>query len=59
LGDYLNGVKPVNISKITIPKHQISNEIPCPISLTISGAKYSLVPQKVNLLLPPCKIFDL
>jgi hypothetical protein len=46
---FMKGGRPVAISYIKMPRVHQSTENPCPFMSSISGAKYSAVPQKLNV----------
>lgn len=46
---FMKGGRPVAISYIKMPRVHQSTENPCPFMSSISGAKYSAVPQKLKV----------
>ena len=48
----VNGGAPVNMSNIKAPRDHQSTPFPCPVLVRISGAMYSMVPQKVWVTAP-------
>ena len=44
----VNGGAPVNMSYMRAPSDHQSTALPCPLRVKISGAMYSIVPQKLK-----------
>jgi len=48
----VNGGSPVSMSYMRAPSDHQSTALPCPLRVNISGAIYSMVPQKVCVWMP-------